>query len=219
MVNNYTATNCYHSICTKFPLKVNNQAFISYGLPTVIGLERKESLNSKFSDNHQKQLLIFAFMNHQHEKLIRQTIEMAAENVRSANGGPFAALVVREGQVIGRGVNRVTTINDPTAHAEVMAIRDACRNLDNFRLENAVIYTSCEPCPMCLGAIYWARISQIYYAAVNTDAAKAGFDDSYIYQQIPVAPQSRDIPAVQIPDEDAFMPFQTWIDMEARTDY
>lgn len=144
---------------------------------------------------------------------------MAAENVRSGNGGPFAALVVHEGRVIGRGVNRVTTSNDPTAHAEVMAIRDACRNISNFKLDNAVIYTSCEPCPMCLSAIYWARIGRIYYAAVNTDAAKAGFDDSYIYQQIPITPDSRDIPAIQIPDEDAFIPFQTWIDTEARTDY
>ncbi|MEI2420404.1 nucleoside deaminase, partial [Arthrospira platensis SPKY2] len=99
----------------------------------------------------------------------------------SGNGGPFAALVVLDGKVVGKGVNVVTRINDPTAYAEVMAIRDACRNLGDFRLDSAVIYSSCEPCPMCLSAIYWARISRIYYAAVNTDASKAGFDDSYIY--------------------------------------
>ena len=164
-------------------------------------------------------MLIFATMNKQHETLIRQTIDMAAENVRSGRGGPFAALVVLNGRIIGRGVNQVTTINDPTAHAEVMAIRDACNNTDNFRLENAVIYTSCEPCPMCLSAIYWARISRIYYAAVNTDAARAGFDDSYIYRQIPIEPAKRDIPAIQINDREFFLPFQTWIDTEARTDY
>lgn len=158
-------------------------------------------------------------MNKQHETLIRQTIDMAAENVRSGQGGPFAALVVLDGRIIGRGVNQVTTINDPTAHAEVMAIRDACNNTDNFRLENAVIYTSCEPCPMCLSAIYWARISRIYYAAVNTDASRAGFDDSYIYRQIPVEPTKRDIPAIQIKDPELFLPFQTWIDTETKTDY
>ncbi len=158
-------------------------------------------------------------MNNPHETLIRQTIDMAAENVRNGRGGPFAALVVLDGRIIGRGVNQVTTINDPTAHAEVMAIRDACNNEGHFRLENAVIYTSCEPCPMCLSAIYWARISKIYYAAVNTDASKAGFDDSYIYQQIPVAPDKRSIPAFRVMDKKAFQPFQTWLDMESRIDY
>jgi len=144
---------------------------------------------------------------------------MASENAHGGEGGPFAALVVLGGEVIGRGVNQVTLINDPTAHAEVMAIRDACRHAGHFSLEDAVIYSSCEPCPMCLSAIYWARISRIYYAAANTDAAKAGFDDSYIYQQIPVDPAKRDIPSIQIADASFFKPFQTWINNEAKTDY
>lgn len=154
-----------------------------------------------------------------HQVFIRETLDMAVENVRNRQGGPFAALVVKDGKVIGRGVNKVTVINDPTAHAEVMAIRDACRNLSHFKLENAVIYSSCEPCPMCLSAIYWARIKHIYYAAVNADASRAGFDDSYIYQQIPLTPDKRDIPAIQIPDKNVFEPFQVWIDTEAKTDY
>lgn len=158
-------------------------------------------------------------MNNKHKHFIQETIEMASENARSGHGGPFAALVVVNGEVIGRGVNRVTQINDPTAHAEVMAIRDACKKLGNFMLEGAVIYTSCEPCPMCLSAIYWARIKTIYFAAPNTDAAKAGFDDSYIYKEIRLPLEKRAIPSIRIQTDDAFMPFQTWISMENKIDY
>lgn len=158
-------------------------------------------------------------MHKDHQSYIREAIDMAAENVRSGQGGPFAALVVLDGRIIGRGVNQVTTINDPTAHAEIMAIRDACRHLGHFRLDEAVIYSSCEPCPMCLSAIYWARVRHIYFAALHSDAAKAGFDDSYIYQQIPVEPAKRDIPAIQVKDREFFLPFQTWIDTGTRTDY
>ncbi len=157
-------------------------------------------------------------MSELHKKYIEETISMATANI-DENGGPFGAIVVLDGEIIGRGVNKVTSHNDPTAHAEVMAIRDACQQLDTFKLEEAVIYTSCEPCPMCLSAIYWARIKTIYYAAQNTDAAKAGFDDSYIYEEIRLPLEKRSIPAIRIDHDDAFKPFQTWIFMEGKIDY
>lgn len=144
---------------------------------------------------------------------------MAAENVKNGLGGPFGALVVKDGKVIGKGVNRVTSTNDPTAHAEVVAIRDACHNTDNFKLEGAVLYASCEPCPMCLSAVYWARISTIYFAANNTDASKAGFDDSFIYKEIPLPHDQRAIPIKQIKTAIAGKPFDTWVNMEQRIDY
>jgi guanine deaminase len=158
-------------------------------------------------------------MKDEHNRYIQEAIEMASENARTGNGGPFGAIVVLHGTVIGRGVNKVTQINDPTAHAEVMAIRDACKHLNNFKLDEAVIYTSCEPCPMCLSAIYWARIKTIYFAAQNTDAAKAGFDDSTIYKEIRLPIEKRSIPAIMINNVEAFKPFQTWISMEERIDY
>ena len=155
----------------------------------------------------------------QHLRYITEAIEMAAENVKTGNGGPFGALIVKDGKVIGRGVNRVTSTNDPTAHAEVVAIRDACHNTDHFKLEGAVIYASCEPCPMCLGAVYWARISAIYFAAANPDAAKAGFDDSFIYKEIPLPHEKRAIPIRQIKTDAAGKPFDIWVHMEQRIDY
>lgn len=157
-------------------------------------------------------------MKEQHLEFTEEALAMAAANI-AEGGGPFAALVVLDGKIIGRGVNHVTTINDPTAHAEVMAIRDACRNLNHFKLENAVIYTSCEPCPMCLGAIYWARIKKIFYAASNTDAAKAGFDDSFIYKEIALPLEERSVPAFRVDTEKFFLPFQRWIDTESKVDY
>ena len=158
-------------------------------------------------------------MNSEHIQFIHETIEMATENARRGHGGPFAAMVVVGGKVAGRGVNRVTQNNDPTAHAEVMAIRNACKELDTFKLEGAVLYTSCEPCPMCLSAIYWARIKTIYYAADNTDAARAGFDDSFIYKEIRLPIEKRAIPAIRIENEEAFKPFHAWISMENKIDY
>ena len=158
-------------------------------------------------------------MKDQHYQFMQEAIKMAEENARSGNGGPFGAIVVLGGEIIGRGVNKVTSNNDPTAHAEVMAIRNACKHLNDFKLEDAIIYTSCEPCPMCLSAIYWARIKMIYYTAQNTDAAKAGFDDSYIYKEISLPLDKRSIPAIRIDHTDAFKPFQTWIFMEGKIDY
>ncbi len=158
-------------------------------------------------------------MKNPHQYYINLAIGMAAENAANGNGGPFGALVVRNGEVIGRGVNRVTTINDPTAHAEVMAIRDACRRIGHFWLEGAVIYSSCEPCPMCLSAIYWARISSIYFAASNTDAAEAGFDDSFIYKEILLPIEQRSIPIARIRTESSGHPFRLWVNLEKKTEY
>ncbi len=154
-----------------------------------------------------------------HKDYLKEAIEMAAENVRKNLGGPFGALIVLDGKIIGRGVNRVTYHNDPTAHAEIVAIREACKNLQNFRLDNAIIYTSCEPCPMCLGALYWARISKIIFAASNQDAAEAGFDDSFIYEEIPLPLEKRSIPISKLEIPDYFKPFETWTEMEGKIEY
>ncbi len=158
-------------------------------------------------------------MDKNHQDFIREAVEMAAKNAGSGGGGPFGAIIVQNGEIIGRGVNRVTTSNDPTAHAEVVAIRDACKNIDDFRLRGSVIYASCEPCPMCLAAIYWSRIDKIYYAAGNTDAAKAGFDDSFIYEEIKLAPDKRSIEMKKIDLDEYFRPFDKWIEMENKVTY
>ena len=148
---------------------------------------------------------------------LKQAIQLAVENVR-ADGGPFAALVVENGAVIATGANRVTRANDPTAHAEIVAIREACRVLGGFQLAGCDVYSSCEPCPMCLGALYWARPAHVYFAATQSDAA-AGFDDSFIYQQIGIAPSERNIPMIRVVDEAATRPFQEWIDKANKTKY
>jgi guanine deaminase len=149
---------------------------------------------------------------------LKQAIELAVENVRR-DGGPFAALVVKNGVVIAAGANQVTRTNDPTAHAEVVAIREACRVLGDFQLEGCEVYSSCEPCPMCLGALYWARPARVFFAATHSDAAAAGFDDSFIYRQIEISPPDRDIPMVRVVDEDARRPFEEWIHKANKTEY
>jgi guanine deaminase len=149
---------------------------------------------------------------------LKQAIEMAVENVRRG-GGPFAALVVRNGTVIAAGANQVTRTHDPTAHAEIVAIREACRALGDFQLTACDVYTSCEPCPMCLGALFWARPARIFFAATKHDAAAAGFDDSFIYEQIGRLPSERRIPMLQVPDEDATRPFREWVNHSGRTEY
>jgi len=123
-------------------------------------------------------------------RFLQRAIALAAGNARTSAGGPFGAVVVKDGVVIGEGVNQVTAHHDPTAHAEVLAIREACRKLGVFQLPGCELYTSCEPCPMCLGAIYWARVDRVYFAATQQQAAEAGFDDAFIYQQIPLAPRT-----------------------------
>ena len=141
---------------------------------------------------------------------MRRAIELSIENVRSGKGGPFAALVVKDGEILATGTNLVTSGCDPTAHAEVVAIREACRKLREFQLAGCEIYTTCEPCPMCLGAIYWARPARVYFANTASDAAAIGFDDSFIYQQLGVALAERAIPMVQLMREEALAAFQEW---------
>jgi guanine deaminase len=139
-----------------------------------------------------------------------QAIEMAVDNVRAGRGGPFAALVVRGDQVIASGVNVVTSANDPTAHAEIVAIRAAGRALGDFRLTGCDIYATCEPCPMCLGAIYWARLTQVYFGCTRADAAAAGFDDSFIYEEIRAPLGERNIPMIPLMREGSLRVFEMW---------
>lgn len=139
-----------------------------------------------------------------------RAIYLSIENVRTGRGGPFGAVIVKDGRIVAEGSNLVTITNDPTAHAEVVAMREACKNLGVFRLEGCEIYASCEPCPMCLAAIYWAHLSQIYFAGLNTDAAKIGFDDSLIYREISELPAQRKIPMIQMMREEALAAFRAW---------
>jgi guanine deaminase len=150
---------------------------------------------------------------------MRRVLELAVENAGAGQGGPFAALVVKDGRVIGEGTNLVTSSNDPTAHAEVVAIRRACATLKTFQLTGCELYTSCEPCPMCLGAIYWARPAVIYYSGTHKDAAAAGFDDSFIYQQARLHPQERHIPMRRLLAEDSARPFDAWRQNSSRIPY
>ena len=146
-------------------------------------------------------------------------IQLAEEGLKAGAGGPFGAVVVKNGIIVGRGWNQVTSMNDPTAHAEVMAIRDACSKLGSFQLDDCEIYTSCEPCPMCLGAIYWARPNKVYYACTHNDAAKAGFDDSFIYEEITITPADRKIPGIMLLQEEARKVFEKWIQKEDKVKY
>lgn len=139
-----------------------------------------------------------------------RAIELSIANVRSGRGGPFAAVVVKDGKIIAEAANCVTSTNDPTAHAEVVAIREACKKLGNFELKDCTIYTSCEPCPMCLGAIYWARPARVYFGGTAADAAKAGFDDSFIYEEIARPHASRKIPMISMMHEEALAAFRAW---------
>lgn len=141
---------------------------------------------------------------------MRQAIALAMDNVRSGRGGPFAALVVRGGEIIGHGMNLVTATHDPTAHAEILAIREACQKIGHFELAGCEIYATCEPCPMCFGAIYWSRAAKLYFAAHSADAAKIGFDDSLIYSEIKKPRTERAIPMEQLMREEALKVFGAW---------
>jgi len=141
---------------------------------------------------------------------MRRAIELSLENVHSGNGGPFGAVVVRRGVTIGEGVNQVLTTNDPSAHAEVVAIREACRKLGAFQLSGCEIYSSCEPCPMCMGLIYWARPEKVYFANTAEDAAKIGFDDAFIYRELALPPEKRAIAMEQMMREEAQTAFAAW---------
>jgi guanine deaminase len=148
-----------------------------------------------------------------------RAIQLSIENVRSGRGGPFGAVVVREGKIIAEGANSVTARNDPTAHAEILAIRGACAKLQGFELRGCELYSSCEPCPMCLGAIYWARPDRVYYANTAEDAAKIGFDDSLIYQEIPRPHSERKIPMVQMMRHAALEAFSAWAELPNKSPY
>jgi guanine deaminase len=153
------------------------------------------------------------------KKYMHEAIELAMENVEGNNGGPFGAVVVKDGEIIGRGSNQVTTLNDPTAHAEIIAIRDACKNLNTFDLEGCELYASCEPCPMCLGSIYWANISKLYYAATKDDAAKSNFDDADIYHEISLPKDQRKLSTTQLLREDSLKVFEMWGQSDKKIPY
>lgn len=146
-------------------------------------------------------------------------IETALDNIKNNNGGPFGAVIVKDGVLIAKSPNTVTSSNDPTAHAEINAIRLACKELKTFDLSGCEIYSSCEPCPMCLSAIYWARISKVYYAADRFDAQKAGFDDSFIYNEISLSEKDRSIYMENIMHKEGQLPFELWEETENKTKY
>lgn len=154
-----------------------------------------------------------------HNDYMQLAVALSEEGLLNKEGGPFGAVVVRDGVVVGRGNNRVTSSNDPTAHAEIVAIRDACKRLNSFQLNDCVIYTSCEPCPMCLGAIYWARPKAVYYANTRLDAAAIGFDDALIYNEIPLDPSKRLIPMLHLPLDAARETFKKWQETTDKTAY
>jgi tRNA(Arg) A34 adenosine deaminase TadA len=150
---------------------------------------------------------------------LRRAIALSREHMAAGAGGPFGAVIVRDGRIVGEGWNRVTSTNDPTAHAEVVAIREACRALGTFKLDGAVLYTSCEPCPMCLAATYWARIGRIVYANSRADAAAIGFDDDFIYQQVPLAPEARTVKMERLLRDEAQIAFQEWANKTDKVRY
>lgn len=155
----------------------------------------------------------------QDDHFLREAIRLAREGMTTGQGGPFGAVIVKDGQIVGQGCNQVTSTNDPTAHAEVVAIRDACQNLGAFQLEGCTLYASCEPCSMCLGAIYWARPARIVYGAFHSDAAGAGFDDQFIYDQLVKPREQRHIPMQQLLRDEADAVFREWVALEKRVHY
>ncbi len=155
------------------------------------------------------------------EKLqfIQKAIELSLQGSQSGKGGPFGCVIVKNGEIVGEGYNQVTSSNDPTAHAEIVAIRDACRNLGTFQLDDCELYTSCEPCPMCFGAIYWARPKAVFYANTRTDAANIGFDDDFIYKELNVDFSQRKIPFYSLGRDHALEAFEKWKQKENKVDY
>lgn len=158
-------------------------------------------------------------MTEQDEKFMRRAIELAQTGMKTGAGGPFGAVIVKDGEIVGEGSNRVTSTNDPTAHAEIVAIRDACSKLNSFQLDGCTVYTSCEPCPMCLGAIYWARPAKIFYAATHSDAAKIGFDDQFIYEEIERPIGERKIATINLLRDEGLKVFENWAGKTDKTEY
>jgi guanine deaminase len=157
--------------------------------------------------------------NSPNPEFLRRAIALATENVTSGRGGPFGAVIVREGKIVGEGANSVTATNDPTAHAEVTAIRAAAKALGTFMLAGCELYTSCEPCPMCLAASYWARLDRVYYGACAADAARAGFDDAFLYAEFKKDQPERTLPAVQLLGDEAWVSFAAWIASDIKIAY
>ena len=153
------------------------------------------------------------------KKFMREAIRLSIENVQSGNGGPFGTVIVKNGNIIASGVNKVTQSSDPTAHAEIVAIRSACEKLGTYQLVGCEIYCSCEPCPMCLGAIYWARPDRIYFANTREDAADINFDDNFIYNELDVSISQRKLPTTQLLRDEAQMAFTQWRESTAKTEY
>jgi tRNA(Arg) A34 adenosine deaminase TadA len=155
----------------------------------------------------------------QDEYFMARAIELAQKGMDANAGGPFGAVVVCNGEIIGEGWNQVTSSNDPTAHAEVMAIREACQRVGSFQLDDCTIYTSCEPCPMCLGAIYWARPAKVFYACTREDAAEIGFDDQFIYEEIEKPLEARQMKIVNFMRDEAFVVFENWRRKSDKAEY
>jgi len=153
------------------------------------------------------------------QEFMKKVIQLAKENVSSGKGGPFGAIVVKDGQVIAEAMNEVTCCDDPTAHAELVAIRRACQELKTYQLTGCEIYSSCEPCPMCLGAIYWARPDRVYYAGTRKDAAAFGFDDDFIYDEIKLPPKDRKIPFINLMRNEAVEIFREWDESDMKINY
>lgn len=158
-------------------------------------------------------------MLEKHQYFIGRAIALAAQGMESNSGGPFGAVVVKDGEIIAEGHNQVTSTNDPTAHAEVVAIREACKKLGTFQLDDCIVYTSCEPCPMCLGAIYWARPKMVYYGCNREDAAAIGFDDQLIYDELDKPIDQRQIKFINLGREDALQVFEQWKSKTDKTEY
>ncbi len=158
-------------------------------------------------------------MDKENVEFMKKALEIASGNASTQGGGPFGAVIVKDGQVVSAAGNTVTPDNDPTAHAEVNAIRNACKELKTFDLSGCVLYTSCEPCPMCLSASYWARIEKIYFAAGRDDAAKAGFSDAFIYDQFDLPLNERSLPAERIMEDEGLQPFELWLRNENKRVY
>jgi guanine deaminase len=154
-----------------------------------------------------------------HEQFLRQAIELAVDNVKTGQGGPYGAVIVKDNQLLSATGNKVTSTLDPTAHAEVLAIRMACLKLNDFQLKGCVLYTSCEPCPMCLGAIYWARLEKVYFACSRQEAAAANFDDSFIYDEIAISPSKRSIAMLHLELPEVCQPFEIWKESTAKVPY
>lgn len=153
------------------------------------------------------------------KKFLQRAIQLSREGMQRGKGGPFGCVIVKDGEIVGEGCNEVLTKNDPTAHAEIVAIRNACKHLNSFQLTDCDVYTSCEPCPMCMGAIYWARPRRVIFANTKEDAAAVNFDDQFIYEQIEKLPQDRGIPFLHVADDEALAVFIEWKNNEERQEY